>query len=74
MRGSRAKTCGNVVLLSNRILKNDLEHELIHVQQAERYPFIFPFLYYNEFLFKGYKSNKFEEEAHNSSNSTYKDN
>lgn len=69
--GSRAKTCGNVILLGPTIFKNDLEHELIHVQQGERYPLIFPLLYYIEFFTKGYKANKFEKEAYRLSKSTY---
>jgi hypothetical protein len=74
MKGSRAKTCGNVVLIGTNSLKNDLEHELIHVQQGERLPLVFPLLYYVELLSKGYKANKYEQEAYKLSNSTYKEN
>lgn len=72
-KGSRAKTCGNVILLGPNILKNDLEHELVHIRQGDRYPFIFPFLYYSELHTKGYKANKFEKEAYKISNSIYKE-
>jgi len=63
LKGARAVTMGHVVLLSPKIQKHDLEHELVHVRQHERLPFIFPFLYFVELLRKGYHENKYEKEA-----------
>jgi ASC-1-like (ASCH) protein len=71
MRGGRAFALGNVVVLGPNIKSGDLEHELIHVRQYERYPLIFPFLYYTELFRKGYRKNRFEEEAYTDSNSVY---
>lgn len=68
---SRAKAIGHMILLSPKELENDLEHELIHVRQCEQYPFIFPFLYAYERLTKGYRNNRFEEEAYRLTNSYY---
>jgi ASC-1-like (ASCH) protein len=64
MKGGRACAIGNIVLLGPEIADKDLEHELVHVQQHEKYPFIFPFLYYIELIRKGYRSNKYEDEAY----------
>ena len=71
MKYSRAMTIGSAVLLGPKLLKNDLEHELIHVKQQQKYLFLFPFLYYLELFKKGYRKNKFEDEAYKLSNSTY---
>lgn len=49
----------------------DLAHELVHVEQAERHPFIFPFLYMMESKKSGYRNNKFEEEAYSRSGSRF---
>lgn len=59
----RAVTIGNVVLLSKKITKNDLEHELVHVKQFNRIPLIFPAFYFWETFKVGYKNNKYEKEA-----------
>lgn len=64
MRGARAATIGHVVLIGDRTQEFDYEHELVHVRQHERYPLIFPILYYWELLRKGYRQNKFEDEAY----------
>ncbi len=71
MRGARAVTIGNVVLLGNKTQKLDYEHEIVHVRQYENYPLIYPFLYYLELFRKGYKQNKFEEEAYRLSGNKY---
>ena len=70
-RKSRAKAIGHIILLSPKELKNDLEHELIHIRQCEQYPFIFPFLYAYETLTKGYRMNRFEDEAYKLTHSVY---
>lgn len=71
-RRARAMTIGYIILLSPKVLKNDFEHEIIHVKQSERYPLIFPLLYEYELLTKGYRKNRFEEEAYTLSKSIYK--
>lgn len=70
---SRAMNIGNIILLSPNILENDLEHELVHAKQWEQYPIIYPLLYYFESLAKGYRLNRFEDEAYRLSKSIYKD-
>ena len=55
----RACTNGNVILLGPKLDPRDLNHELVHVEQYKKYPFIFPFLYYYEIMKKGYKNNIF---------------
>lgn len=72
MKNVRAMTVGHIILLSPKILKNDLEHEIIHVKQGERYPLISPFLYWYELFTKGYRQNRFEDEAYTLSKSIYK--
>ena len=72
MKNSRAMTIGHIILISPKELKNDFEHELIHVKQCERYPFIFPFLYLYELIKNGYRKNRFEVEAYALSGSIYK--
>lgn len=49
----------------------DLAHELIHVEQAEREPLIFPLLYALETRKHGYRANKYEVEAYTRSGSRY---
>jgi|SRR3989338_6812230 len=60
----RAITIGHVVILGPKLEDNDLEHELIHVEQCQKMPLIFPLLYFIELLWKGYKNNKYETEAY----------
>lgn len=69
---ARAMTIGHIILLSPKILKNDFEHELIHVKQYEREPFIYPFLYYYQMFKNGYRKNKYEDEAYRISRSIYR--
>lgn len=71
MKNARAMTIGHIILLGPRLFKNDLEHELIHVKQCQKYPLIFPLLYFYEFLKKGYRQNRFENEAYRLSKSVY---
>lgn len=71
LKKSRAMTIGHIILLSPGELKNDLEHEIIHVKQCDRYPVIYPFLYYYELIRKGPRLNRFEDEAYRLSNSVY---
>jgi len=70
-KNARALTIGHVVVLTKKQERNDLEHELIHVQQKIRQPFIQPLLYTIENLRHGYQNNKYEIEAYSKSNSRY---
>ena len=70
-KGVRAMTFGKVILLGPKLLKNDLEHELVHIKQHQREPFIHPILNQIELIRKGYRNNKYEMEAYAKSNSTY---
>ncbi|OHA34177.1 MAG: hypothetical protein A2928_04730 [Candidatus Taylorbacteria bacterium RIFCSPLOWO2_01_FULL_45_15b] len=72
MKNARAMTVGHVVLLSPKIEDRDLEHELVHVQQYERAPLIHPILYYVELMRKGYRNNKYEDEAYRIAGNIYK--
>ena len=73
MKGARAMTIGHVVLLGQELENNDLEHELIHVEQYERLPLVFPILYYIELIHKGYRDNKYEVEAYRRAGNLYKE-
>ena len=73
LKKARAITLGHIILLGPRLLKNDLEHEIIHVEQCDRYPVIFPILYLYERIRKGYRQNRFEDEAYTLSNSVYEE-
>jgi hypothetical protein len=66
-------TVGHTVLLGRQLLAHDLEHELVHVEQAIREPFIHPFLYILESFRYGYKDNKYEREAYRRAGNTYID-
>ena len=63
LKGARAITLGNIVILGPKIEEFDLGHEITHVYQYLKYPLIFPVLYYVELFKNGYKDNKFEKEA-----------
>jgi hypothetical protein len=70
--GIRAATMGHVVLLGPQIRKNDLEHELIHVEQFTRYPFLFPLIALVEILRHGTGlRNRFEREAYEQAGNVY---
>ncbi len=72
--GVRAMTLGNVVLLSSMIEKNDIEHELIHVEQHMRKSLIHPFLSLLEQLRYGHGlENKYEKEAYIRAGNKYKE-
>lgn len=61
-------TIGNIVIISKNAREGILEHELIHAEQYQRYPFIFQFMYLHELITQGYWNNKFEIEAYDRSN------
>lgn len=73
MRNARAMVLGNIILLGPGIEAGDLEHELVHIRQYRREPFIHPFLYYIELMRKGYRNNKYEVEAYNQAGNLYKE-
>lgn len=68
---ARAATIGHVVLLGPLAVSGDREHELIHVEQYARVPFIHPFLYAIELLRVGYRNNKYEVEAYERAGNVY---
>ncbi len=68
---ARGTALGHVVCLGPREQHHDLEHELVHVEQCIRAPFLHPFLYRYELLRKGYQNNKFEIEAYTKSDSVW---
>lgn len=69
---SRAMAAGNTILLGPLEEENDLKHELIHVKQGEKLPFIFPIFYYYETFKHGYRKNRFEDEAYRVAGNVYK--
>lgn len=71
LKGARAMTIGHVVLLGPNSHDKDLEHELIHVEQYQRAPFIHPILYYVELIRKGYLDNQYEVEAYQKAGNIY---
>lgn len=70
-KDTRAVSIGNVVLLGKNLLPYDKEHELVHVRQYERAPFIQAFLYMYQQLKYGYKNNKYEREAYKIAGNKY---
>lgn len=66
-RRVRGFTLGNTVLLSNVADDNTYDHEIVHVRQFTKAPFVFPILYCLEFIKNGYQDNKYEKEARQSS-------
>lgn len=73
MKGARAAAIGHTILLGPKIESRDLEHEMVHVSQYERFPIIFPILYYIELIKKGYRNNKYEDEAYKIAGNIYKE-
>lgn len=70
-KGVRATTTGAVVLLGEKLLAHDLEHELVHVAQYQREPFVHAFLYVFASLRYGYRNNKYEIEAYKKAGNAY---
>jgi hypothetical protein len=64
----RGFAIGNVAIIRKGQRENIVEHELVHVEQYMRYPFIFGFMYLYE-LRNGYWNNKFEIEAYDRTDS-----
>ncbi|HBD25098.1 MAG: hypothetical protein A2566_02315 [Candidatus Zambryskibacteria bacterium RIFOXYD1_FULL_40_13] len=72
VKNARAVVIGHVVIFGSNLEDKDLEHELIHVEQYQRMPLIQPILYYIELIRKGYKNNKYEDEAYRKAGNIYK--
>jgi hypothetical protein len=72
MKNGRAMAVGHVVILGPNLERNDLEHELIHVEQYSRELLIHPILYYIELWRKGYRNNKYEVEAYEKAGNVYR--
>jgi hypothetical protein len=70
-KGVRAMTLGSVILLGPKLLQNDLEHELVHIEQHEREPLIHPIMNGIETLRHGYRQNKYETGAYSTSDSIH---
>ena len=64
LKGIRAITLGNVVLLGRHLQKYDLEHELIHINQHMREPLIHPILALKELIKHGPENSTYEQEAY----------
>lgn len=71
IKNLRAITIGHVILLGPKLQEKDLEHELVHVEQFERQPLIFPILYWHELYNKGYRGNTYEDEAYQKAGNLY---
>ena len=63
-KGLRALTLGNVILLGDKLLKNDLYPELVHINQHMHEPFVHPFLAAIEVAKHGFRDSKYEREAY----------
>lgn len=72
LKNARAMAIGHVVLLGPNVEDKDLEHELVHVEQHQRMPLIQPILYQIELMRKGYRKNKYEDEAYRRAGNVYK--
>ena len=69
--GVRAATLGLVVLAREPLAPGDIEHELIHVEQYIREPFVHPFLYLYQSFMHGYRNNPYEREAYRRAGNPY---
>jgi hypothetical protein len=70
-KGVRAAAWGNVAVEGPKLLPNDDKHELIHIEQAMRHPFIHPILYAVESIKHGHKNNRYEREAYRRASNKY---
>ncbi len=71
-RGVRATTAGSVILCGPKLESHDIEHELVHIEQYCREPFIHPFLYLYQSWKYGYRNNKYEIEAYARAGNSYR--
>ena len=69
--GVRAMTLGNVIVLGPHIESKDLAHELVHIEQAMRRPFIHPVLSFIESTRHKGLDNIYEREAYQKAGNNY---
>ena len=62
-RKVRGLAVGSTILLSRFADELTINHELVHIEQFQKVPLIFPLLYLIELVKRGYKKNKYEKEA-----------
>ncbi len=74
MKGIRGMANGSVVQLGPTADEKDLAHELVHVEQYQREPFVHLFRYWNQSRKFGYRNNKYEVEAYGRAGNIYKEN
>ncbi len=69
----RGITNGHVISVNDEVDDLDVKHELIHVEQYMKYPFIFSVIFLYEQLIHGFgpERNRFEKEAYGRSGSRY---
>lgn len=72
LKGLRATTFGNVIILGPKTEDKDFEHELVHLEQYKKEPLVHPFLYLIELVKNGYKNNKYEVEAYKIAGNKYR--
>lgn len=71
-KGVRGIANGHVISVSDAADDQDIDHELIHVEQYARYPFIFSVIFLLEQMRNGVgPENRFEKEAYSRSGSRY---
>lgn len=63
----RGFAIGNIAIVRRNEPKEIVSHELVHIEQYMKYPFIFGLMYLYE-LKKGYWNNRFEIEAYERTN------
>lgn len=68
----RASAIGFIVLCGPLLEEHDIKHELVHVEQMSREPFVHPFLYFLETMRYGYRNNRYEIEAYERTGSIYR--
>lgn len=73
MKGVRGISNGNVLSVNDKADSLDVKHELIHIEQFMKYPFVFAFMIlYEQFRYGiGPERNRFEKEAYGRSGSRY---
>ncbi|MFZ1812634.1 MAG: hypothetical protein WAU02_03935 [Candidatus Saccharimonadales bacterium] len=64
-------TLGNVIVLGPHIESKDLAHELVHIEQAMRRPFIHPVLSFIESARHKGLDNIYEREAYQKAGNNY---
>ena len=63
-RAVEGLTLGNCILLSDKACPFTYEHELVHIRQFKKNPFVFPLFYVIDSAKRGYRKNVYEDEAY----------